>query len=191
MAKFFSVKLYKTRDQYEICTTTFENVLFNGVLVYVCISEAASMTTACTRWRLNVTHSWRTAAPGQVNLPGQLEAHRKLRFGRLQTGRPLTYNSQDNIDVTDCLDIDHLLRYEWNFTGGAGHSLLWLEATTFLNYMDIYLNDHLLKYGRNVAGGGGNSLLWPEASVCLNYLGAYSRPEVDIVVYGPRLHCFI
>ena len=105
--------------------------------------------------------------------------------------RPLTYNSQDNIDVTDCLDIDHLLRYEWNFTGGAGHSLLWLEATTFLNYMDIYLNDHLLKYGRNVAGGGGNSLLWPEASVCLNYLGAYSRPEVDIVVYGPRLHCFI
>ena len=28
---------------------------------------------------------------------------------------------------------DHLLKYEWNFTGGGGHSLLWLEATTFLN----------------------------------------------------------
>ena len=161
--------------------------------------ESWSMSASVRRhqWRrralddLNVTHSWRTAAPGQVNLPGQLEAHSKLRFRRIQTGGPLTYNSQDNIDVTDCLDIDHLLRYEWNFTGGAGHSLLWLEATTFLNYMDIYFNDHLLKYGRNVAGGGGNSLLWPEASVCLNYLGAYSRPEVDIVVYGPRLHCFI
>ena len=85
----------------------------------------------------------------------------------------------------------HLLKYEWNFAGGGGHSLLWLESTTFLNYIYIYLSDHLLKYGRNVAGGGGNSLLWPEASACLNYLGAYSRPEVDIVVYGPRLHCFI
>ena len=69
--------------------------------------------------------------------------------------------------------------------------MLWLEATTFLNYIDIYLSDHLLKYGRNFAGGGGNSLLWPEASACLNYLGAYSWPEVDIVVYGPRLYCFI
>ena len=112
-------------------------------------------------------------------------------FSPIQIGRPLTYNISRPQHRCDCLDIDHLLRYEWNFTGGAGHSLLWLEATTFLNYMDIYLNDHLLKYGRNVAGGGGNSLLWPEASVCLNYLGAYSRPEVDIVVYGPRLHCFI
>ena len=164
---------------------------FNGVLVYVCIVETASMSAACTQWRLNVTHSWPTAAPGQVSLPGQLEAHSKLRFRRIQIGGPLTYNISRPQHRCDCLDIDHLLRYEWNFTSGAGHSLLWLEATTFLNYIYIYLSDHLLKYGRNVAGGGGNSLLWPEASACLNYLGAYSRPEVDIVVYGPRLHCFI
>ena len=30
----------------------------------------------------------------------------------------------------------HLLKYEWNFTGGGGHSLLWLEATTFLNHRE-------------------------------------------------------
>ena len=83
---------------------------------------------------------------------------------------------------------DHLLKYEWNFTGGGGHSLLWLEATTFLNYIDIYLSDHLLKYGRNFAGRGGNNLLWPEATACLNHLGAYSWPEVDIVMYGPMPH---
>ena len=85
----------------------------------------------------------------------------------------------------------HLLKYEWNFAGGGGHSLLWLEATTFLNYIDIYLSDHLLKYGWNFAGGGGNSLLWPEATAFLNHLGTYSRPEADIVVYCPRPHCFI
>ena len=85
----------------------------------------------------------------------------------------------------------HLLKYELNFAGRGGHSLLWLEAITFLNYIDIYFSDHLLKYGWNFAGGGGNSLLWPEASACLNYLVDYSRPKVDIVVYGTRLHCFI
>ena len=53
----------------------------------------------------------------------------------------------------------HLLKYEWNFGGEGGQSLLWLEATTFLNYIDIYLIDHLLKYGWKFAGGGGNSLL--------------------------------
>ena len=67
--------------------------------------------------------------------------------------------------------------------------MLWLEATTFLNYIDIYLSDHLLKYGWNFAGGGGNSLLWPEATAFLNHLGTYLRPEVDIVVYGPTPHC--
>ena len=69
--------------------------------------------------------------------------------------------------------------------------MLWLEGTTFLNYIDIHLSDHLLKYGWNFAGGGGNSLLWPEATAFLNHLGTYSRPEADIVVYGPRPHCFI
>ena len=81
---------------------------------------------------------------------------------------------------------DHLLKYEWNFTGGGGHSLLWLEATTFLNYIDIYLSDHLLKYGKNFAGGGGNSLLWPETTAFLNHLGTYSRLEVDTVACSWR-----
>ena len=72
---------------------------------------------------------------------------------------------------------DHLLKYEWNFAGGGGQSLLWLEATTFLNYIDIYLSDHLLNYGWNFAGGGGSSLLWPEVTAFLNHLGTYSRPE--------------
>ena len=63
-----------------------------------------------------------------------------------------------NIRATYLLH-SHLLKYECNFAGGGGHSLLWLEATTFLNYIDIYLIDHLLKYGWKFAGGGGNSLL--------------------------------
>ena len=41
----------------------------------------------------------------------------------------------------------HLLKYEWNFAGGGGHSLLWLEATTFLNYIDIYLTTISLNMG--------------------------------------------
>ena len=80
----------------------------------------------------------------------------------------------------------HLLKYEWNFAGGGGHSLLWLEATTFLNYIDIYLSDHLLKYGWNFAGGGGNSLLWPVVTAFLNHLGTYSRLEVGTVACGCR-----
>ena len=39
VGNLFSVKLYKTRDQNEICRTISENVCFNGVLVYVCIIE--------------------------------------------------------------------------------------------------------------------------------------------------------
>ena len=46
----------------------------------------------------------------------------------------------------------HLLKYEWNFADGGGQSLLWLEAITFLNYIDLYLSDHLLEYGWNFAG---------------------------------------
>ena len=82
----------------------------------------------------------------------------------------------------------HLLKYEWNFAGGGGQSLLWLEATTFLNYIDIYLSDHLLNYGWNFAGGGGNSLLWPEATAFLNHLGTYSRPEArgHIVLFSHK-----
>ena len=57
------------------------------------------------------------------------------------------------------IDLCHLLKYEWNFAGGGGQSLLWLEGTTFLNYIDIHLSDHLLKYGWNFADEGGNSLL--------------------------------
>ena len=41
LGNLFSVKLYKTRDQDEICRTIFENVSFNRVLVYVCIIEAS------------------------------------------------------------------------------------------------------------------------------------------------------
>ena len=63
-----------------------------------------------------------------------------------------------NIRATYLLH-SHLLKYDCNFAGEGGHSLLWLEATTFLNYIDIYLIDHLLKYGWKFAGGGGNSLL--------------------------------
>ena len=69
--------------------------------------------------------------------------------------------------------------------------MLWLEGTTFLNYIDIYLSDHLLKYGWNFAGEGGNSLLWPEATTILNPMVAYSWPETDIVVYGMRPHGLI
>ena len=90
-----------------------------------------------------------------------------------------------NIRATYLLH-SHLLKYDCNFAGEGGHSLLWLEATTFLNYIDIYLIDHLLKYGWKFAGGGGNSLLQPEATAFLNHLGIYSRLEVDTVACGWR-----
>ena len=68
--------------------------------------------------------------------------------------------SQGVYGFTIGLDLHgHLLKYEWNFAGGGGQSLLWLEGTTFLNYIDIHLSDHLLKYGWNFADEGGNSLL--------------------------------
>ena len=190
MAKLFSVKLYKTRDQYEICTTIFENVSFNGVLVYVCIIEPSHQCRRALNddWT-SLTHDEQQHLDRSICLANWRHTVSFVFAAYKQEGHShITYPRQHRCD---CLDIDHLLRYEWNFTGGAGHSLLWLEATTFLNYIYIYLSDHLLKYGRNVAGGGGNSLLWPEATSCLNHLGAYSRPKVDIVVYGPRPHCFI
>ena len=59
LAKLFSVKLYKTRDQYEICTTIFENVSFNGVLVYVCIIEPSH------QWRRALNDDWTSLTHGE------------------------------------------------------------------------------------------------------------------------------
>ena len=63
----------------------------------------------------------------------------------------------------------------------SGHEILYVSRDGY--------SDHLPKHVRNFAAGGCHSLLWPEATAFLNHLGTYSRPEANIVVYGPTPHC--